>query len=141
MSFTEVEQLIHKVNIDEAVEAYLNLRNERERIKAEYEAQDEALKQDMAQIDEILLKVCADTNVNSFNTNHGTVIRQIKERYVCGDWDSFRRFELEHPEYDLRERRIHQGNFKTFMEAFPSDGLPPGVNSMREFQIVVRKAK
>ena len=31
-------------------------------------------------------------------------------------------------------------NFKQYMEQRAEDGLPPGVNSMREFQIVVRKS-
>ena len=40
---------------------------------------------------------------------------------------------------ELLERRIHQGNFKEFMSEHQQDGLPPGVNVMREFGIVVRK--
>lgn len=126
------------VDTDEAVVAYLNIRNERASLKAQYEQQDSELSNLMSQIEALLLQVCSDTNVTSLNTAHGTVIRQIKERFVCGDWDNFRSFELEHPEYDFREKRIHQGNFKQFMEEHPDDGLPPGVNSMREFQIVVR---
>ena len=35
---------------------------------------------------------------------------------------------------------IHQGNFKEFMSEREGDGLPPGVNALREFAIVVRKA-
>jgi len=37
------------------------------------------------------------------------------------------------------DRRIHQGNFKEFIAERQEDGLPPGVNVMREFGIVVRK--
>ena len=129
-----------QVDLDQAVEAYLNLRTEKARIESEAEAQVAEIEKDMAEIDSLLLQICHDTNVNSLNTNHGTVIRQIKERFVCNDWDNFRRFEADHPEYDFREKRIHQGNFKTFMEQHEGDGLPPGVNSMREFQIVVRKS-
>jgi len=125
-------------DIDQAVQAYLAIREERARIKTQYEEQDKELQNELEEIDQILLGVCRDTNVNSFNTTHGTVIRQIKERFFCGDWDNFRKFELGHPEYDFRERRVHQGNFKQYMDEHPQDGLPPGVNSSREFQIVVR---
>ena len=40
---------------------------------------------------------------------------------------------------ELFESRIHQGNFKEFIAERKDDGLPPGVNVMREFGIVVRK--
>jgi hypothetical protein len=46
---------------------------------------------------------------------------------------------MENDAVDLLERRIHQGNFKQFMAEHERDGLPPGVNVMREFGIVVRK--
>lgn len=135
-----VDEITYKVNLDEAVEAYLNMRNEKERIQREADQAIEAINKEMAEIDQIFLGICNETNVNSLNTDHGTVIRQIKERFVCNDWDGFRKFELENPDYDLREKRIHQGNFKQYMEQRAEDGLPPGVNSMREFQIVVRKS-
>lgn len=129
-----------QVDLDQAVEAYLNLRAEKARIEQEAEAQVQEVEKSMKEIDEIFLSVCNETNVNSLNTNHGTVMRQIKERFVCNDWENFRKFELDNSEYDFRERRIHQGNIKGFMEAHTDDGLPPGVSSMREFQIVVRKS-
>jgi hypothetical protein len=37
------------------------------------------------------------------------------------------------------ERRIHQGNFKEFMSEHANEGLPPGVNVMKELGITVRK--
>jgi len=41
---------------------------------------------------------------------------------------------------ELLERRIHQGNFREHMSDIEGEGLPPGVNVMREFGITVRKA-
>jgi len=63
----------------------------------------------------------------------------MNERFYCNDWDNFKKFILEHQAIDLFERRIHQGNFKEFMSGHKDDGLPPGVNVMREFGITVRK--
>jgi hypothetical protein len=40
---------------------------------------------------------------------------------------------------ELFEGRIHQGNFKQFMSEHEGEGLPPGVNVMREFGVTVRK--
>jgi hypothetical protein len=46
---------------------------------------------------------------------------------------------LEHQALELLERRIHQGNFKEFITERQDEGLPPGVNVMREFGVTVRK--
>ena len=127
-------------NVEELVIAYLKLRKERERIKGEYEAQDDALKADMNQLEAALLEVCNSTNTNGLRTPFGTVMRQVKERFFCTDWDNFKKFVEAEGSIDLLERRIHQRNFKEFMAERKTDGLPPGVNALREFEIVVRKA-
>lgn len=131
---------MNNVDVEEVVKAYLNIRSERERVLREYEDKDAALKADMQELDAILLAVCNQTNVSSLNTKAGTVIKQLKQRFICEDWDNFRKFELENPEYDFRERRIHQGNFKQYMEQNDQSGLPPGVSTLREFTVVVRRA-
>lgn len=122
------------------VATYLTLRAEREKIKAEYEAADEGLKSDMEKIEAALLDMCNTANVNGLRTSHGTVTKQVKERFFCTDWDHFKRFVETEGSIDLLERRIHQRNFKEFMTGRAQDGLPPGVNALREFDIVVRKA-
>lgn len=123
------------------VEVYLTLRREREKIKAEYEAKDDTLKADMEKIEGALLDICNATNVNGLRTTHGTVTRQVKERYFCTDWDHFKTFVETEGSIDLLERRIHQRNFKEFMTGREKEGLPPGVNALREYDIVVRKAQ
>jgi hypothetical protein len=127
-------------NVEVLVETYLTLRKEREMLKAEYESKDSELKQDMEHIESALLDVCNKTNVNGLKTQHGTVTRQVKDRFFCTDWDNFKKFVEAEGSLDLLERRIHQRNFKEFMSERKGDGLPPGVNVLREFDIVVRKA-
>ena len=127
-------------NVEALVETYLTLRRERETLKAQYESQDSELKKDMEGIEAALLDVCNRTNVNGLKTQHGSVTRQVKDRFFCTDWDNFKKFVETEGSLDLLERRIHQRNFKEFMAERQGDGLPPGVNVLREFDIVVRKA-
>lgn len=123
------------------VDAYLTIRDERDGLKRRYEESDELLKKDMAEIEHAFLAKCNELGgVNSINTPSGTIIRKLNERYICGDWDGFRQFVLENQVVELLEKRIHQGNFKQFMEAHETEGLPPGVNVLREFGISVRRA-
>jgi hypothetical protein len=100
---------------------------------------DKVLLDDMDALEKEMLVICNDTNASSIRTGSGTVIRKLNERFTTNDWDNFKKFVMENDAVDLLERRIHQGNFKQFMAEHEQDGLPPGVNVMREYGIVVRK--
>jgi hypothetical protein len=126
-------------NLEELVKIYLTIRTERERIESDWKRHDDELMQEMKLLEQSMLTVCNDTNASSIRTESGTVIRSLKERFTTNDWDNFKKFILENQAVDLLERRIHQGNFKEFIAEHKDEGLPPGVNVMREFTIVVRK--
>ena len=128
-----------ELNLDELVKIYLTIRNERDKLKSGWEVKDGELEQEMKLLEQSMLTVCNDTNASSIRTESGTVIRSLKERFTTNDWDNFKKFVLDNEAIDLLERRIHQGNFKEFMAEHQGEGLPPGVNVMREFTIVVRK--
>jgi hypothetical protein len=125
---------------DELVEAYILIRSEREKLLREYEASDAKLKEDMSKLEAVMLDMCNAVNADSIKTKHGTVMRKLNERYFCQDWDNFYKYVLENEAVQLLERRIHQGNFKEHLAENEADGLPPGVNVMREFGVSVRKA-
>lgn len=127
-------------NTDELVEAYLAIRSQREKLARDYEATDNALKEDMAKLEAVMLEMCNAVNADSIKTRHGTVMRKLNERFFCQDWENFYKFVLDNEAVQLLERRIHQGNFKEFMKDHDGDGLPPGVNVMREYGVSVRKA-
>jgi hypothetical protein len=76
--------------------------------------------------------------VSSVRTENGTVVLSTKTRYNTQDWDSFKEFIKEHDAIDLLEKRIAQTNMGTFLEENPGV-VPPGLNSMTEYAISVRK--
>ena len=125
------------VNTEDLVEAYLEIRSARDTLLKEFEIKDTELKSELTELEQMMLAVCNEIGADSIKTPVGTLMRQIKDRYVCSDWDNFYKFVLEHQAPQLLEKRIHQGNFKQFYQEL--DGLPPGVNVMREFSITVRK--
>ena len=127
------------MNTDQLVETFITLRNERDRLRNEWEAKDGVVKEEMAKLEQALLSICNETNATSIKTDKGTVIRKLTERYFCTDWEHFRDYVLERQALELLERRIHQGNFKEFITERQDEGLPPGVNVMREFGVTVRK--
>lgn len=127
------------LDLEQLVKIYLTMRTEREKLSAEFESKDKILKNEMTVIEQSMLAICNTAKAESIKTGYGTVIRSTKERFTCNDWSNFKDFVLEHQAIDLLERRIHQGNFKTFLSENEQEGLPPGVNVMREFGITVRK--
>ena len=128
------------MNTESLVEAYLNLRKQREILQHEYESADAALKADMSQLEAAMLDICNTINADSIKTSHGTVMRKINERFFCQDWDGFYKYVLDNEAVQLLERRIHQGNFRQHLKDTEGDGLPPGVNVMREYGVTVRRS-
>lgn len=127
--------------VETLVKAYLAIRTERDKLSREYEAKDRELQNDMEQIQAVLLDKCNEIGADSIRTESGTIVKTMRENFVCGDWDNFRRFVLENNAIELLQQRIHQSNFKEFMSNHEEDGMPPGISTMREFAISVRKPR
>lgn len=126
-------------DMEELVKTYLTIRNERDRIESEYKERDLALKSEMVLLEQAMLAGCNEMKVESLRTNSGTVIKSLKERYTCSDRDNFNKYILETGAVELFASHLHQSNFKEFMSERHHEGLPPGVNVMREFGITVKK--
>lgn len=130
---------VTEINLDELVKTYLTIRGERERIASEWKAQDKVFENDLSVLGQQMLAICNETNATSIKTTQGRVVKKLNERYTISDGESFRQFVMEQGMPELFEGRIHQTNFKEFMAEHADEGLPPGVNVMREFTAVVYK--
>jgi hypothetical protein len=128
------------IDSETMVKAYLNLRSARERLARQYEQEDAKLLEDMSSIEKIMMQACDNVNATSIKTSKGTIIKSVRERYGCTDWEMFNKFVYDHNALELFEKRIHQTNMKQFMSEHKDDGLPPGLNISREYVITVRKS-
>lgn len=128
-----------KVSLDELVKIYLTIRGEREILARQFEQKDTELKTELQALEQAMLAECNNINADSIRTGSGTIIKSLRENFVCTDWDNLKNFILENQAVELLQQRIHQKNFKEFMDNHPDDGLPPGINVMREYSITVRK--
>ena len=127
------------VKLEELVKAYIAIRNKRDANAREFNAKDSELKAELAQLDQVMLSSCNEIEADSIKTNSGTIIKTTKENFVCGDWDNFKDYVMNNDAIELLQQRLHQTNFKEFLSNRTDEGLPPGISSMKEFQIVVRK--
>ena len=124
---------------EKLVKTYVTIRDERNKLAREYDAKDKDLANDMVSIEQALLNSCNEIGADSMRTEFGTLIKSTKENFICGDWDNFKKYIKDNDAIELLQQRIHQGNFKEFLSSREDEGLPPGISTMREFKITVRK--
>jgi len=125
-----------EINIDKLVSIHA-------KIKAKIEALDSqvaALEEQRTEVRLAIKDMMKEQNLQTVKTNSGTVSLMTKTRYNTQDWDSFKKFIIEHEVPDLLEKRIAQGNMATFLEENPGV-VPPGLNSITEFDIRVTPSR
>tara|TARA_R110002153_G_scaffold608_3_gene2890 strand:+ start:67 stop:474 length:408 start_codon:yes stop_codon:yes gene_type:complete len=122
---------------EKLVKTYITIRDKRNELARNYESKDKELGNDLISIEQALLSSCNEIGADSMRTEFGTVIKKEKQSFICGDWDNFKKWE--YFEVDMLQQRIHQGNIKEFLSNREDEGLPPGISTMREFKITVRK--
>ena len=133
---TETEN--ETIPLDRLAKIYRKIRAEIAELTQEYDTKVEALKAQQDEIKNAMKDMMKTMGVTSVRTAQGTVVLSVKTRYNTQDWDSFKKFVIEHDAVDLLEKRIAQTNMSQFLEENP--GLvPPGLNSSSEYDISVRK--
>jgi hypothetical protein len=126
------------IPVEKLVKVYLKMNGKLSEIKAAYEAEEKALKEQMVKVKSALLAYCKEQNVESVRTGEGLFYRGVTTRYWTNNWEEMGKFIVEHGAPELLEKRLHQGNMKQFLEEHP-EVLPPGLNVDSEYTITVRK--
>jgi multidrug efflux pump subunit AcrB len=126
------------IPLDKLVKIYRKLRTKMTELTQEYDTQAEVLKAQQDEIKNAIKEQMKTMGVTSVRTTEGTAVMSVKTRYTTQDWDSFKKFMLEHEAIDLLEKRIAQTNMAQFLEENPGV-VPPGLNSSSEYDISVRK--
>ena len=128
-----------QIEMDKLVDVYLTIRKERDNIARKYELEDAGLKEQLAKIESLMLDKCNDMKADSIRTGNGTIIKNLRETFVCGDWDNFKRFILDNQALELLQQRISTANLREYLSTREDEGMPPGISTMREYKITVRK--
>jgi hypothetical protein len=126
--------------IEKIVQAYIKIRDTKERLYQEYKQKEDELQGQMDVLKHKLIEVSKETGATSFSTPHGIAYRTVKNRYWTNDWESFYAMVQEHNAMGLLEKRIHQTNMKEFLEQNP-DLHPPGLNIDSEYEITIQRRR
>ena len=98
--------------LTKATEVFIKIRDERARLKKEWEDEDDKLKHQQDVIKKALLTHCNETGAKSVKTEAGTFYRSVKSNYFVTDWGSVYSFIKENSNPELLQGRLHQANLE-----------------------------
>lgn len=129
---------IASVPMDKLAKVYRKMATKIQQLTREYETEVEVIKSQQEVVKIALKDQMLKLGVKSVRTDQGTVVLSTVTNYNTQDWDSFKEFMKQYDALDLVQQRISQLNMKRFLEENPGV-VPPGLNSMTEYGISVRK--
>lgn len=127
-----------KVPMDKLARVYRKMRTKQQELTQAYEREMAEIKAQQDVVSHAMKDQMLALGVSSVRTEFGTVTLGTRTKYSTNDWDSFKTFVVEHEAVDLLERRIAQTNMATYLADNPGV-VPPGLNSMTEYTVSVRK--
>ena len=119
------------MSVDTMVANYLLLREEKQRLKKEYDALTKRLDDVMDAMEGKMLKVLVDNKVKHMGTEHGTMYIKKVSKASCSDWHAYRQWMIENDALDGLEKRVTQSFIKDYEENNQGE-LPPGITVFKE---------
>lgn len=129
---------VAKVPMDKLARVYRKMHTKLQEIETRYETEKAAIVVQQDIVKNAMKDQMLALGVSSVRTEFGTVTLGQKTRYSTQDWDEFKSFIVTHNAVDLLERRIQQTNMAAFLADNPGT-VPPGLNSMTEYTVSVRR--
>jgi hypothetical protein len=123
--------------LDDLVQKYVECRDKKAALKAEYEEKASKFDAVMDKIETTLLKNFEANGTESIRTPHGTAYKSTRTTATVADWDIALDFIRENEAWEMLERRV---NKKAVEEHINEHEVPPpGVNIRQETTINIRR--
>lgn len=126
------------MDLTTVVKAHVNLRDARNTIRKDYEAQDEKLKAAQTRLEALMLDFLQQNNMDSVRTEAGTFYRQEEIKPSASDWSAFYEWIKQNDAFDALEKRVTKTFIKDYMEQHEG-GVPPGISVYREYVVRIRR--
>ena len=126
-------------SIDEAIEAYVNTRDDLRAKQQAFKLEEDAMKLRMEQISMWLRDKADELGVDSFKTQFGTAYRSVKTSYrvATGGWDAFIGWVKETGNFQCLEKRVAKLATKEIHD--DTGEIPPGLDYVAEVEFDVRR--
>ena len=126
------------MKLSDAVKLYVELRDKKAEIKAEYDAKIAAVQEKMDKLEAKLLEVFQKTGTDSVKTPFGTAYTTVRRSVTTADREVFMNFVKSHGEWELLEVRPSKTGVEQFLATH--NELPPGVNVREERVVNIRRS-
>lgn len=127
------------MKLSDAVGLYIKLRDQKAKMKAEYQDAVAPVQEKMDKLEAKLLEVFNNTGTDSIKTEFGTAYTSTRTSASVADRDVFMDYVKANEEWSLMEVRASATAIKQFQEASDGD-LPPGINITVERTVNIRRS-
>ena len=127
------------MKMSDAVSLYIQLRDKKAQMKAEFDAQIAPLQEKMDKLEAKLLEVFNNTGMDSVKTEFGTAYATVRTTASVADRESFMDYVKANEEWALLEVRVSKTAVEQYRSANDNE-LPPGVNVREERVVNVRRS-
>ena len=128
------------LDLGKITKAHINIRDARNELRKQYEAEDAKLKEAQAKLEGVMLDHLNNHGMESVRTDAGTFYRQEEITPSASDWNALYDWIKDNDAWDALERRIKKTFVKEYQEAH-NGGLPPGISVFREYVVRVRRGQ
>lgn len=127
------------MKLSEAVSLYIQLRDKKAQMKAEFDQQVAPVQEKMDKLEAKLLDVFNQTGMDSVKTEFGTAYATTRSSASVADRDTFMDFVKANEEWALLEVRVSKTAVDQFRSANDNE-LPPGINIREERVVNIRRS-
>lgn len=126
------------MKLSELVGKYVELRDKKAEMKAEFDAKASKIDEALNKIEAALLKTFESSGLDSIKTEFGTAYTTTQTTATVADPDAFRQFVKDNDAFEFFQNRVS----KTAVEQYKAvhDDIPPGLNWREERVVNVRRA-
>jgi hypothetical protein len=126
------------MKISELVQKYVEVRDKKAQIKADYDADVAKIDRVLEKIEAALLKTFETTGMDSVRTEFGTAYSSTKTTASIADPDAFISFCKENNAWHMLQKRVAQSAVEQYKDEH--EVLPPGIDWRVERTINIRRS-
>lgn len=126
------------MKLSELVAMYIELRDKKSQLKAQFDEQTAALDKKLTQLEGAMLKTFDTAGVDSVKTPFGTAYTTVQTNASVADADAFRQFVKDNDAFEFYQNRVS----KTAVEQYKAvhGDIPPGLSWREERVVNVRRS-
>jgi hypothetical protein len=124
--------------VDKLSAEYIDLRNQRERLKQDFSSKDKVFEDRMTEIENSLVDTLTKTGLSSMSTANATIIKRVVSNYNPSNWEAIYQMVDRHKAFGLFFKRLNNANMKQFLSDHP-DEYPAGLNVDSRYTVTVKR--